>query len=364
MDLRWLTERCCCVTSTAAMCLGLLPVRGWLTAPRPWPAPAAYGLGITLLALLEPPNFKTSPAYIRDLDPSSPLFPFLVDCFLAFVRTTVVFSLCSNRAALTNLQRCLLHYQHVHPLTPRGYRAVLYLHLFVAIFLADVYALFDTGRGGRKPWGVIQVAGMVTGVQWGMSFCMALLPKVRLGALAGDLRDECARLIAGAGDRPSSSTSSLCEQWRSLRLRQQYLHDMSYATTRVYQWLLAAILLTSTLYANLQIADCLLKITGAKKDIIPPEGQLLRKLAQISNFIMHSLCIVVLFVVYRSEGNENEQMCHMLQGHHAVLSSHATQEEPGCVREVTLFINQIRFQEPTDIIFGLLDLNLSSMMRV
>ncbi|KAK3922699.1 tRNA dimethylallyltransferase [Frankliniella fusca] len=424
MDLRWLTERCCCVTSTAATCLGLLPVRGWLAAPRPWPAPAAYGLGdhpprpdraaklqhfsniyakasknLDELGLhnhrnvFAPISFQ---AYVRDIDTKSELFPLLVACFFAFERATVTFSLCSNRAALTNLQRCLLHYQRVHPLPPRGYRAVLLLHLFVVIYVADVYLLFASALNGDKSWRAHEVAGLVTGIQWGMYFCMALLIKAQLGALAADLRDECARLMAraaGAGHRPASSTSrvkkskvkeisvpilsanppsvltraargSLCQQWRSLRLRQQYLHDMSAATTRVYQWTLSIILLTSTLYANLQIADCLLKITGAKMDPIPPERQLLRKLAQISNSIIHCLSIVMLFVVYRWQGSESEQMCHMLQGHLALLSLHAEQEESGCVREVNLFIKQIRFQGPTDNVLGLLDINLSSMMRV
>ncbi|XP_026277367.1 uncharacterized protein LOC113205823 [Frankliniella occidentalis] len=332
--------------------VGVLPASGWPTAPRPWAAWAAYGYGLAVTVLFELNTSYHEFQWKKGFSAGAVVF------FVA-ARLIIVLSSITGRAALSDLQRCLLLYCRAHPPSVLGYRAIVALVMVAVVFLAVVFCLLDANNNA---WNVEKVMQMAVGVQWCSAYSLTLMPKAVIGSLASDLRQECSRLAAEA-ESPgrSCSHSSLMCKWRSARLRQQHLHDMSAATTAVFQWRLLALLATTILYGNLQMSDYFAKwiICSAKT-----RPNVYRQISQVLDALCHSVCCIIMFVVYRWESNEGEKICYTLMGHQAALAKNSKNTQSGDLREVCLFINQIRCQKNSSNMMWLFDLDYSNMMRI
>ncbi|KAE8736833.1 Gustatory receptor 80, partial [Frankliniella occidentalis] len=185
--------------SVCSTLLGMLPVQGWLWRPdpRPWPGALAWAV------------FLFSSSYMNmnmnggaDDSPSTTgnsVFKCAVMLYLAVLRTVEGYERCRRRGELCALAQCLRLYCASHPLSPRGWRALLAIALFSTSYglYNGITAVWWIEKG--KARAIIPLARVVWSTYSGGLQLYVLTLSGFTGQLARDLRQDCLRALRAAG---------------------------------------------------------------------------------------------------------------------------------------------------------------------
>ncbi|XP_052132518.1 uncharacterized protein LOC113205813 isoform X2 [Frankliniella occidentalis] len=118
--------------STSAALLGMLPVRGWLWRPdpRPWPAALAWGVFLSTSMCI---TMYGGSQDLRSTTGNS-AFKSAMFAYHGVLRMLEGSERCRRRGELCALVQCLRLYCASHPLSPRGWRALLGIALFCTAY--------------------------------------------------------------------------------------------------------------------------------------------------------------------------------------------------------------------------------------
>ncbi|KAE8736834.1 Gustatory receptor 79 [Frankliniella occidentalis] len=181
--------------STSAALLGMLPVRGWLWRPdpRPWPAALAWGVFLSTSMCI---TMYGGSQDLRSTTGNS-AFKSAMFAYHGVLRMLEGSERCRRRGELCALVQCLRLYCASHPLSPRGWRALLGIALFCTaygVFNGFTSMWWIQGRTSALDFERVLWATFNVGLQ-----LYTLTLSGFTGQLARDLRQDCLRALRAAG---------------------------------------------------------------------------------------------------------------------------------------------------------------------
>ncbi|KAE8748567.1 Gustatory receptor 87 [Frankliniella occidentalis] len=393
-----------------------LPVAGWPFGPgppRPWSKCSAYATMVLVFLALELPTSALAGDSLHS-EFIKARGAHVATWAIGMLRVLALAAGAGRRAALAELVQCVRAYCDRHPMTARGWRAVLATLMLVPLhFLIVGYFLALTVMQLYKFASLLMVLRIVyayasAAIRTIVPFVVVLLPAVVIGSLAADLRHDCLLQVTVTRGRRHRAAlpfrlSRMYEWWPSPAPRvppsdlwprpPSRLQSLTPATGAEWAAEKGLVVKPMDLWPALALPSATSGVPGRVlwrrvepqlDEIVPLHGDTLEPLAwrtlRQRQQLLFDICLAaysvyqwwLLFLVLNTLLYETLHLSNVVHALHSIKMGHIMQNFLVSSRfigvqdreEITLFMEQINIQESHCSVLGLFVLDTVTMMAV